>query len=242
MSICLEDHSALTNGGAQLTDFLMSMGCNLSVCILFILSSCDLNVGPPLPERYAKKYLTEHGFDINVVTAVLEYKEMDRSTILELLDVPDVSVRYMLGRNRHLNREQRSVLWKDRDEFVRKGVAMNPSLTQREIFDAMEDSSPVRHSLAMNPMVTRDVLIKLRSHYRVRLSAFAQNPSCPEAIINEIEKHGMAQDKQLLAISRRRRMEVMKLPSRVDPDGGYYWGQAGAPWLWSGSTNWVSQK
>ncbi|MBI2438626.1 MAG: hypothetical protein HYV36_07435 [Lentisphaerae bacterium] len=207
---------------------------------LALFASCDLRrIGPPLPELYCREYLEQHGFSANVIKAVIEYGEIDSAIVSRLLDVKDVDVRQIIGRNRHLSREQRNVLLKDQSASVREGVAMNPSLTQNEIHAIMQDSSPrVLISLAMNPAVPKDILIELRHSLNVSLSAFAQNPSCPTEILDEIAERGTAQDRQLLAITHRRRMEVMKLPARVDPDGGYYWGQAGAPWLWPGSTNW----
>lgn len=186
-------------------NYMISMGCGLSVCLLFFFASCDFNLGPPLPERYSERYLKEHRFSTNIIEAVLEGKEIDHETLVTLIKCPDVSVRHMLGRNRYLTPEQRAALFQDKDEFVRSGVAMNPSLTREEILNAMLD--PAQHlvpdGLAINPAVPKDILIELRKKYRVSLLSFAQNSNCPPAIVREIEESGSSLAKKLLEITRR---------------------------------------
>lgn len=176
----------------------------LFICLC--TSGCAAWIGPPRPEYYAGKYLREHGFATNVITALLNGKEIDTETIDILLKVPDISVRHMLGRNQCLSREKRGILFQDKSEFVKSGVALNLNLTREEVCDAVMMPSRLGHirdSLAMNASVPQDILITLRREYKVSLLAFAQNPNCPLSIAREIEKSGSLLEQKLLDITRR---------------------------------------
>lgn len=187
----------------------MYLNCILICGILSCLVGCDLNLGPPRPEHYCKKYLTEHGWTTNVVDTILNGREVDHDTVVRLINVPDVSVRHILGRNRFLTQEDRKLLFNDSNEFVRSGVAMNPNLTQSEIVNAMSD--PAKHlvpiGLAMNPNVPSDILLRLRHEHKVPLVFFAQNANCPPEIVKEIERSGSSLEKDLLTNGRRRGTE-----------------------------------
>jgi hypothetical protein len=163
----------------------------------------DIQLGPPLYEHHAGKYLNEHGFNPDIVSAVLDGKSLAHDSFLSLSQVPNVSVRHMLGRNANLSLTERQVLLHDKNEFVRQGVALNPSLSSVEIAQMMSDSSPiVWGALAMNPAVSSDVLLELYHRRHVSLNEFAKNPKCPEAIVKEIEGSNNAQAKQILGIVR----------------------------------------
>lgn len=183
--------------------------------ILLLSVGCDLRrIGPPIPRLFGKEYLEEHGYGTNVINALLEYQKIDHETVIKLLELPNADVREMLGPNAYLTRNERDILWQDKSERVRYAVATNPSLTSDEVLLAMKDtSSMVWHGLAMNPFVPKNVLITLRYKRSVSLSAFAQNPNCPDVIVEEIERSGNSVQKKLLEFGR------------VQKKKGYYLGQ-----------------
>lgn len=161
---------------------------------------------PPLPERHARDYLTRHGFSSCVVAAVIEGTQLSHEEFSTLLAVSDVSVRHMVARNPHLGLRERSICLQDANEYVRSGVAMNPRLTEEETRLLMHDPSPVVvGNMALNPSLSADVLLFLRAHRQVPLSSLAQNPNCPESVIQEIEQSDDSLAKQLLDITREKR-------------------------------------
>jgi hypothetical protein len=173
------------------------------ICGLLVWASFtfDFNLGPPLYERHSAEYLSAHGFGTNVISALLAGTPIDHETVLALQKLPDVSVRHMLGRNRHLSQDERQTLLHDTNEFVRQGAAMNPALTPEEINGAMTDHSDyVLSALAMNPSTPENSLLALRDKYRIGLIFFAQNPNCPASIVKEIEDSNDSTAKSLLRI------------------------------------------
>lgn len=183
--------------------------CSLLICLL--LMGCDLRrIGPALPELFGKEYLEEHGYGTNVIKSVLEYDVIDHAMFLQLSCVPDVSVRHMLGRNSHLTRDERAILLKDKIDYVRAGVAMNPCVSRDEILVLISQESrysPVLHGLAMNPFVPQDILMKLYHEYQDLVDSFAKNVNCPTVIVQEIEGHGTSQGKKMLAWAQTRKHE-----------------------------------
>ena len=169
------------------------------LCLVLLLTGC-----PPLPELNAEKYLSNHKFSPDVIAAVRDGTKIDHETFVVLAAVRDVSVRHMLGRNPHLTREERAVLFQDKNDFVRSGVATNPDLAPEEIKAAMQDpSETVTGNMAMNPSLPEDVCLYLRNQRHAPLSSFAQNPNCPAAIVREIEDSDDSLAKELLEITRR---------------------------------------
>ena len=176
-----------------------SVAHGLLLCLALFLTGC-----PPLPERYSVQYLKSHEFSPAVIAAVRDGTKIDHETFIVLAAVHDVSVRHMLGRNPYLTREERAVLFQDKNEFVRSGVAMNPSLTPKEIKVAMQDPSRVViDNMAMNPSLPEEVLLYLHNQRHVLLESLAENPNCPASIVREIEESGSSLAKELLEITRR---------------------------------------
>ena len=206
----IQDKASVLEAGKMKKVFigLKVFVCLLVVAVVFGLLVWasfffDIQLGPPLYEHHAGKYLNEHGFNPDIVSAVLDGKSLDHASFLALTQVPNVSVRHMLGRNAHLTLSERQVLLRDKNEFVRQGIALNPSLSPVEIEQMMSDSSHfVWGALAMNPTVPSDVLLELYYRRHVSLNEFAKNPKCPEAIVREIEGSNNALAKQILDIVR----------------------------------------
>lgn len=177
----------------------LAYGLLVGLCFFF-----DVQIGPPLYERDSKEYLRTHGFGADVAAALLTGAPMDHETVVALTKTPDISVRHMLGRNRHLSADERLVLFQDENEFVRQGVALNPALSREEIQQAMSDSSHyVQEALAMNAAVPVDMLMPLRNRLHVGLVHFAQNENCPDELVREIETSEDPEAKELLHIHGR---------------------------------------
>jgi len=119
----------------------------------------------------------------------------------------------MLAQNPSLTFADRQILWRDKDKYVRRAIAMNLRLSHEEMTMVLqkptntvlmglvhkvfpyassrcEEYKIVLRGLAGNPTVPQEVLLQvfdtLRKHGDDAYYAFSMNPNCPQKIIGEI--------------------------------------------------------
>jgi len=210
------------------------------VCLAgFILLSLSVG-GVPAYEDGSKKYLLKRNYPQDVVDALLEYKPIKPDMVAQLMEVPSRSVRHMLARNPNLTFADRQTMWRDKDEYVREGLAMNLRLSHGEMLMAIrEQPDQVLFGLAMNPAAPREILLQVRQKFRERdynaswYIAFVQNPNCPQEIIDEITKGSNDSAHYFLRLTQENKENIRQAKAKGEPfspNEGYYWGQTHLWW------------
>ncbi len=117
-------------------------------------------------------------------------------------------MRFLVGTNPTLNPDEIALFINDSDDYARSGPARNPSLTPAQMERLFQDPShTVYATLAENPSVPKEILLRLHRERRPGLVWFAMNPRCPPEIVDEIKGFGDDLAKQWLEIMEKARSE-----------------------------------
>jgi len=150
----------------------------------------------------------------------------------------------MLARNPHLTFTERQVLWKDKDQYVRRSLAGNIRLSHEEMSMIIrKQPNTVLVGLAMNPVAPRETLLQLFDEMQKRnynqYWCFAWNPYCPQEIINQIITKKMNPEvlgngiPEWVRITQGRKEEYRQLKAQGKPfphNKDYYWSFADLWW------------
>ena len=208
----------------------------IAVCIL---NGCDL-AGVPDYERRCREYLMRHGYSWDTVWALLEHKPLEPDMVTQLICVPDSAVRIMLAENPCLTFAERQILWRDKDEYVRRAIAMNLRLSHEEMLMIISKQPyTVLTGLARNPAAPQEVLLRVSDKLRKRAYGdFSMNPNCPQEIIDEIMSADNGreafisshQDWVRRTQERKEQFRQAKAQGKPFPKGYYPWSHAELWW------------
>ena len=211
--------------------------------VAWMISGCV--AGIPIPEHDSKAYLLKHNYPKDVIDALLEYKPLAPDMVEQLARVPDFSVRFMLARNSHLTFEERQILWRDKDQYVRRGLAENFLLSHEEMSMMIQkEPQVVWGNLAANPAAPQEILIQVFEKFKRQkarsysYSGFAYNPNCPKGILDIMmdksnKKNPFSDFDRTIARQVQERKEQyrqFKLNGQPFPRDGYIWGHADLWW------------
>jgi len=181
----------------------------LFVVVAFTVLLCSCNImGPPLPEKWGAEYLKSTGVQDETIDKITKSKTLSREEFEKYSRSDDVNVRHLIARNPHIPNDLLSELVKDKNFFVREGVALNTSIS-REMVDALKkDHLCVVSALVSNPSVPEDVILEIYKSRKMHLSCYARNPKCPEIIRDDILKSRDADAMDWLSITKERELKA----------------------------------
>lgn len=189
----------------------ISLAALCGACCI-ILQACDI-CGPAYPERDGKAYMERKGFPKELSESVLERKPLSHESILELSKCPDINVRFLVAWNPNLETSELDLFINDASDFVRAGAARNEKLTNAQIQKLFKDKShTVYCTLAGNPSVPEETLLKLHKERNPGLLWFAMNPKCPESVKAQIRSSNDTLAQQWLSITAERLKEKESKP------------------------------
>ncbi len=172
-----------------LMNILMCTGCDFQIC------------GPAYPNKNGGKFLAEHGYSPEIIRVIVGRGILDHRQIVECTKISSTDVRFLVASNPHLTQDEIDLYINDKDDFARSGTACNWSLSKDQMLKLLRDKShTVYCKLAENPLVPKDVLLKLHVERNPGLVWFATNPQCPTEIREEILKSKDDLAKQWLKI------------------------------------------
>ncbi len=174
----------------------------LVLAALFTVVDCN---GPAFPDRDGRAYLEKHKYPQALVDPVVNGKPLQHDQVIQFSKCRSTDVRFLVGKNPTLRPEEIDFFIGDADDYARSGAAHNRSLTVEQMERLFrDDSHTVYASLAENPSVPEEMLLRLHAERRPGLVFFAMNPKCPPKIVDEI-RHS---DDQLA----KQWLEIMKNP------------------------------
>ena len=159
--------------------------------------------------------------------------------------MPNESVRVMLARNPHLTFEERQVLWRDENVYVRRDLAGNLRINDGEMRMIIQTQPDIVLSgLAGNPAAPQKTLLEVFQKLQKRgadncyYSRFAWNPNCPQEIIDLIANESSGKtpfdesDRKFLQLTMDFKQQCMMLSAhgKPFPSFGCIWGEADLWW------------
>jgi hypothetical protein len=156
---------------------------------MMCFSSCALKspLGPPFPKKQARKYLRSNGQSLEFINRLLNRKKLTPNEYNYLIKSNNRSVRYLLASNPYIPISFLYKLAKDKDIYIRQGVAENPIIDYKIINILKKDNISVQSALVENPTLPTQILFDLyEENNNLSLEHFSLNPNCPESIKQDI--------------------------------------------------------
>jgi hypothetical protein len=156
---------------------------------MMCFSSCALKspLGPPFPKKQARKYLRSNGQSLEFINRLLNRKKLTPNEYNYLIKSNNRSVRYLLASNPYIPISFLYKLAKDKDTYIRQGVAENPIIDYKIINILKKDNISVQSALVENPTLPTQILVDLyKENNNLSLEHFSLNPNCPESIKQDI--------------------------------------------------------
>ena len=186
-------------------------------CIIMCFCSCTLKspFGPPFPQKQARKYLLANKHSLDFVNRFIHRKKMTQGEYNKLIQSKNRSVRYLLAVNPFLPIPLLHKLSKDKDTYIRQGVAENSSIDNKTINLLQKDNVSVQSALVENPIVPKDILLDLyKKNKDISLENFSLNPNCPNSIKQAILRSSDSSAKEYL-----KDVERWKKEGKYDKNG-----------------------
>ena len=189
----------------------MKTTCRLFYFLIIIaFCSCNLHspLGPPFPEKQASKDLLAKGYSSDRINRFIHRKEMTKDEYNKLSQSQNRNVKYLLAVNSFIPIQLLHQLSRDKDTYIRQGVAENPAIDIQTIKLLQEDNISVQGALVANPTVQESIILDLyKNNKNIPLENFSLNPNCPESIKQAILRSSDSKAKQYLKDVKRWKSE-----------------------------------
>ena len=185
----------------------MSTLCRMlyGICGMLLVAGCSFQVGPAYPERDGKLFLEKQSCPHTIVSAVINRDKLEHNQVVEFSKSKSSDVRFLVASNPNIQPDEIDLFINDADDFTRSGTAYNTSLTADQMRKLFHDPShTVCCSLARNPAVPTEMLLRLHKERNPGLLWFAMNPNCPDILKDEIRNKGDDLAKRWLTIMEGR--------------------------------------
>ncbi len=151
-----------------------------------MLVSCIAGSGKPVEN--SEKVLRKEKVPEELISSITERKELTYDEFRKFAEHKNHNVRYLIAVNHYTPKDVLTRLADDRSRFVRRGVSINPAI-DRDLVDKLMKDKKIYDGLVTNPVVPEELLLQIydgRKKAEFPITFFAQNPNCPERIIQDI--------------------------------------------------------